>query len=72
MPIVDSSVLLAVDYEPATETLHVTFRSGAAYSYFHVPRAVYDALLGAPSKGRFFNAEIAPRFPFARAVPKRA
>ncbi|HXH08891.1 MAG TPA: KTSC domain-containing protein [Alphaproteobacteria bacterium] len=62
----DSSSLAAVGYDPQSQTLEVEFRTGRTYRYFHVPLSVHQALLAAPSKGRFFVAEIRTRFPHTR------
>ncbi|GHD11296.1 hypothetical protein GCM10016234_14280 [Tianweitania populi] len=45
----------------ATQTLDLRF-SGGVYRYDAVPCAVYEALLGAGSPGRFVNDEIRGRF----------
>ena len=74
---VDSSTLATVAYDEARELLQLGFCSRAVYQYFDVPAAVHQALLGAPSKGRYFNQSIRGRFPFRRmldfeAVPQDA
>ena len=60
----ESSSLASVKYDAASETLEVEFQTGRAYQYLQVPRSVYEALLAAPSKGRFLVSEIRARFPF--------
>ena len=52
-------------YDDAREILQLEFRSAAIYHYYGVPAAVYEALLGAPSKGSYFNRVIRGRFPYA-------
>jgi hypothetical protein len=64
--IVISSELHSVRYDDATNVLEVEFRTGGVYQYFGVPRELYDALMAAESKGRFFNAIIKPRYRYAR------
>jgi hypothetical protein len=59
----DSSVLAACTYDETTHTLDVEFTSGRVYRYQMVPRATYEALLQAPSTGRYFNAKIRDRYP---------
>ena len=66
MPSVDSSAILAAEHDAASGRLAIRFVSGETYVYDGVPRAVYAALLAAPSKGGFFQAEIRDRYPFAR------
>lgn len=54
-----SRSLRSVGYEETTGLLEVEFRDDdAVYQYRTVPRKVYDALMRARSKGRFFNEEI--------------
>jgi hypothetical protein len=67
---VESTTLAALAYDDAREILELEFRSRAVYHYFGVPAAVHEALLCAPSKGRYFNQVIRGRFrhtPVARA-----
>ena len=64
MPVVDSSALHAVRYNANRHELAVVFTSGRRYTYLGVPEAIYEALMRAPSKGRFFNAEIRDRYAF--------
>ena len=66
--VVGSTTLTALAYDEAREILQLEFRSRAIYSYFGVPGSVYEALVAAPSRGRYFNREIRGRFPHARAA----
>ena len=50
---VDSTDLSSVGYESGT--LYVRFHSGGLYSYDNVPVSVFDELLYADSKGKYFN-----------------
>jgi KTSC domain len=63
---VESTTLAALAYDDARRTMRLEFRSRAVYSYFGVPRSVYEALLAAPSKGRYFNRAIRGAFPYLR------
>jgi hypothetical protein len=58
----ESSVLAAVAYAPAE--LWAEFTTGEIYRYSNVPLSVYEDLLSAESKGRYFNARIRDNFPF--------
>ncbi len=69
---VESTTLAALAYDDAHEILQLEFRSHAIYRYFGVPAPVYEALLAAPSKGRYFNQAIRGNFPCARASNTRA
>jgi hypothetical protein len=62
---VRSSVIRSAGYDPRTTTLQVEFRSKLVYNYRRVPRARFNALLKAESKGRYFNANIRDCYPFA-------
>ncbi|HEX2202513.1 MAG TPA: KTSC domain-containing protein [Longimicrobium sp.] len=53
-----SSTIEAVAYDEAGAVLGVRFRNGREYRYRRVPRSVFQALLGAPSKGGYFGAHI--------------
>jgi hypothetical protein len=62
---VQSSLLASIGYS-IHATLDVELRSGALYRYFAVPRAVFDGLMAAESKGAYFNFNIRNRFPHTR------
>jgi hypothetical protein len=62
---VESTTLRAVAYDGDRGVLLLEFRSLAIYHYYGVPAAVYEALLGASSKGSYFNRVIRGRFPYA-------
>ena len=62
---VESTTLRAFAYDEDREILQLEFLSRAIYHYYGVPAAVYEALLGAPSKGSCFNRVIRGRFPYA-------
>lgn len=71
---VESTTLATVAYDEAQELLQLEFCSQAVYLYFGVPSTVHQALLAAPSKGRYFNQNIRGRFPYGsipdvKAVP---
>ena len=61
---VKSTTLTTVAYDESQELLQLEFCSQTVYLYFGVPSAVHQALLGAPSKGRYFNQTIRGRFPY--------
>lgn len=61
---VESITLATVGYDGAHELLQLEFCSRAVYLYFGVPAAVYEALLDASSKGRYFNGTIRGRYPY--------
>ena len=65
---VESTTLATVAYDEAQQLLQLEFCSRAIYLYFGVPLWVHQALLDAPSKGRYFNQIIRGRFPY-RLIP---
>jgi hypothetical protein len=58
---VESSVIGAVGH---SRVLEIRFESGRVYQYYDVPMDIYEAMLEAPSKGKFFNANIRGKFPY--------
>lgn len=63
---VSSSNIASVGYDASSETLEIEFMSGAIYQYYNVPQTIYDALIAAPSAGRFFAYQIKNAFPYSR------
>jgi len=63
---VTSTNLVAVGFDPRSNTLEVEFHSARVYQYRGVPQAVYENLKEAESKGRFFNANIRSSYPYVR------
>ena len=62
---VASTTLRALAYDDGRGILQLEFLSRAIYHYYGVPAAVHEALMGAPSKGSYFNRVIRGRFPYA-------
>ena len=69
---VESTTLAALAYDEAREILQLEFRGSAIYRYFGVPAPVYEGLLAAPSKGKYFNQAIRGNFRYSRAANTRA
>ena len=61
---VSSSNLSAVGYENGI--LYISFHSGGLYSYSGVPESVYQSLMSAGSKGKYFAAYIKKSYPYRR------
>jgi len=66
MIFVDSTNVQAIGYDDATQDLHVQFVDGGSYIYHQVPRNIFDAFMGAPSKGSFFNREVRGIYQFTK------
>lgn len=64
----NSTALHAADYNANRSILFLQFTSGAKiYEYPGVPQRIYDGLLAASSKGRFYNAYIRDQYSAANA-----
>lgn len=61
---VNSSNIAAVGYDGTT--LVIDFHSGREYAYYGVPASIYQALLAAPSHGKYHVQNIKHAFPFQR------
>jgi hypothetical protein len=72
MNAVESTTLAAIGYDHARGILQLEFLSRAIYHYYGVPAAVHEAMLGAPSKGGYFNRVIRGRFPYALCASAQA
>jgi hypothetical protein len=55
---VASSAIAAVGYSKPIRALEIEFRNGAIYRYLDVSPKVYEALLTARSKARFYDDNI--------------
>jgi len=63
---VSSSLITSAGYDPRTHTLALEFRQGSLYHYLKVPEKVFEELMSAPSKGRYFHTRIKNRYRFIR------
>jgi hypothetical protein len=61
---VESSMIHAVGYDPEKHILEVVFNTGRTYQYADVPPEVYEGMLKAESKGRYFLANIRDVYPY--------
>lgn len=62
MQAVNSSNVSSIGYDMNTEELDIEFSSGKTYAYADVPYDTYQALLNAPSIGKFVRANIINKF----------
>jgi KTSC domain len=64
---VESSSIELVGYDKEAQELYVRFHNrGRTYAYEGVSPAQFEALLAAPSKGRYLNWEIKPYHAYRR------
>jgi hypothetical protein len=63
IPVVSSN-LQSVGFE--SNILEIEFKSGGIYQYLNVPAEIYQKLINAPSKGKYFHSNIKGRYEFIR------
>ena len=66
-----SSGLASVGYSKRLRALEIEFRDGLVYRYLGVPRPVYDGLMAAESKARYYNREVRGQYRCLRVRPTR-
>ncbi len=73
-PILNSSNILAIGYDPATRVLRVAFKAGGTYDCHEVSAETYASLMSAESKGSFYAKQIKGKYPTTRVeeTPKPA
>ena len=59
---VESTALATAGYSKKLRALEIEFRNGAIYRYLEVEPDLYEALLKAPSKARFYDQNIRHRY----------
>ena len=59
-------MLEAAAYDGSQALLQLSFRNGTSYRYLDVPAEVYDQLLLAESKGKYFNLHIRNRYAYTK------
>jgi hypothetical protein len=65
-----STVIRSFVYRADVRELDVLFTTGRRYVYCEVPAEAAEALRGAFSKGRHFNARIRGRYPYRELEPE--
>ena len=60
-----SSNVVAVGYKDQNQELFVTFKNGS-YVYTEVPKAEFEGLLNASSKGKYIHQYIKGYYPYSR------
>jgi hypothetical protein len=67
---VESSALASVGYSKKLRALEIEFRNGAIYRYLDVGPEVYEALLKARSKARFYDDNIRHKYRSLHVRPR--
>jgi len=62
---VESSNIASIGWE--NMELYITFNFGATYVYYDVPEEVFEEMLDAPSKGKYFHANIKGKYDYDKA-----
>lgn len=57
-----STTLARGSYRATPSRLRLEFCNGRVYDYFDVPAQIFEELLAAESKGRYFNSHIRNHF----------
>jgi len=67
---VESTALATVGYSKTLRALEIEFRNGAIYRYLEVAPEVYEALLNARSKARFYDEHIRRKYRSLHVRPR--
>jgi KTSC domain-containing protein len=67
---IESTALATVGYSRRLCALEIEFRNGAIYRYLDVAPAVYEALLNARSKTRFYDQNIRRKYRSLHVRPR--
>ena len=63
---VTSTDILSVGYDADQEVLEIEFIKGAVYQYSGVPVGVYEGIMAADSKGKYFHANIKKNYSYMK------
>jgi hypothetical protein len=69
---VESDVIHAIGYDADTDVLEIIFNNGSIYQYRAVPREVYEELMRAGSKGKYFQENVREEFDYWQWEPTTA
>ena len=61
---VSSSNIKAIGYDDTNAILYITFLGNRTYKYLEIPQSVYQDLMKAESKGKYFHAYIKDKYKF--------
>ncbi len=63
---VRSSNLSAIGYDSVTKTLRIKFHKNGIYDFYNVPLQIYEGLMNANSKGKYFHKFIKDKYPYSK------
>ena len=67
---IESTAIATVGYSKKLRALEIEFRNGAIYRYLDVAPDVYDTLISARSKARFYDANIRHKYRSVHVRPR--
>ena len=67
---VESKALAAIGYSKRLRALEIEFRNGEIYRYLEVSPSVYESLMNAPSKARFYDENIRRKYRSLHVRPR--
>lgn len=65
---VNSSDIVSIGYDEASETLEIEFRATGAYRYFSVPKNIHEGIVRTPSPGKFFLQHIKGKYAWEKVA----
>jgi hypothetical protein len=65
---VESSMISGVFYDDFTSNLFIEFKNGPVYYYRDVPKFLYQEMMEAESKGKFFSSRIKKEYSFGKVT----
>jgi hypothetical protein len=68
---VESSAVAAIGYSKRLHALEIEFRDRLIYRYLEVPMAIYQQLMSADSKARYYNHNIRGKYHCLRVKQPR-
>ena len=63
---VESSNLDSVGYDEEDKVLTIKFNKGGVYNYYGVDKKIYDELMKAESKGKYFHKKVKGKFKYLK------
>jgi hypothetical protein len=69
---VQSSAIARIGYSKRRHMLEIEFVNGAVYRYFDIPLSVYDDLMSAESKARFYDSNIRKHYRSTLVRPRQS
>lgn len=58
----NSSAIVAADYDPASRHLYLWFPNNGPYTFYRVPEHIFRGLITASSAGSYYNSYIRRRY----------